>query len=317
MPEINTIEGAIEKLYTLNVGVIGTGSERHERPHKPLLLLSVLDLLATGIAQVDNVPWSVEFRERFTTYFKVVQRANDSNTPENPFYFLRGDGFWFPVEVRDGAERELGNTPTVAMAKQRCVFARIGAGMERFFRNKTDRNKLREALVSRYFPKQVAELRALFAERDPDGPAQEEAPRSKEEADDDYGLVGRNPAFRRIVLEAYDYQCAACGLRIKLPEADLTFVDGAHLIPFSVSRNDHPTNGLALCKNHHWAMDRFLIVPTPDGLWQASTRLDARRSPGEQALVALRGQPLLPPHDDAFRPDPAGLAWRSERLLSV
>ncbi len=24
-----------------------------------------------------------------------------------------------------------------------------------------------------------------------------------------------------------------------------------HLIPFSESRNNHPTNGLALCKNHH------------------------------------------------------------------
>jgi len=31
-----------------------------------------------------------------------------------------------------------------------------------------------------------------------------------------------------------------------------------HLIPFSESRNDHPTNGLALCKNHHWAMDRVM-----------------------------------------------------------
>ena len=118
------------------------------------------------------------------------------------------------------------------------------------------------------------------------------------------------------MLEAYDHQCAACGLRIKLPEADLTFVDGAHLIPFGVSGNDHPTNGLALCKNHHWAMDRFLIVPTPDRVWKTSSRLDARRSPGEQALVALHGQPLLPPHEDAFRPDPIGLAWRAERIYT-
>ncbi len=317
MPEIQTIEAAIDRLYSLNVGVVGSGPERHERPHKPLLLLCVLDMLATGEAQVENVLWSLELRERFTSYFRVVQRANDSNTPENPFYYLRGDGFWFPVELRGGAEWELGNTPTVAMAHQRCVFARIGAGMEHFFRNRSDRQKLREAVLSRYFPKQIAELSALFAAQDQDGPAREDAPRTKEDADCEYAPVGRNPAFRRIVLKAYDHQCAACGLRIKLPEADLTFVDGAHLIPFNISGNDHPTNGLALCKNHHWAMDRFLIVPTPQGLWQASPRLDARRSPGEQDLVALRGQPLLPPHDDAFRPDPVGLAWRAERVLAL
>ena len=33
---------AVEALYRLNTGVIGTGDSRHERPHKPLLLLAVL-----------------------------------------------------------------------------------------------------------------------------------------------------------------------------------------------------------------------------------------------------------------------------------
>jgi len=34
----------------------------------------------------------------------------------------------------------------------------------------------------------------------------------------------------------------------------------AHLIPFSASRNDHPTNGLALCKNHLGTMDH--VIPS-------------------------------------------------------
>ena len=32
---------AIEVLYRLNTGVIGTGACRHERPHKPVMLLAV------------------------------------------------------------------------------------------------------------------------------------------------------------------------------------------------------------------------------------------------------------------------------------
>ena len=315
---LRSIDEAIEILYGLNVGVIGSGNNRHERPHKPLLLLAVLDLLAAGRASADRVPWSQELREKFAAYFEAVRRNDDQNTPENPFYYLKGDEFWEPLENQDGIERALANTPTVAQAKAGNVFARVTGGLEAFLRTPEQRAKLRAALVSRYFPTARPLLSPLFIEPGMAAAKAEEATdsgRCKEDEGDD-ASPGRDPAFRRIVLEAYDHQCAACGLRIKLPEADLTFVDGAHLIPFGVSGNDHPTNGLALCKNHHWAMDRFLIVPTPDRVWKTSSRLDARRSPGEQALVALHGQPLLPPHEDAFRPDPIGLAWRAERIYT-
>ena len=86
------------------------------------------------------------------------------------------------------------------------------------------------------------------------------------------------------------------------------------LIPFSQSRNDHPTNGLALCKNHHWAMDRDIIAPGPDLHWHVSKHLDPRRSNGEKELHELAGKSLLLPKDPAFHPQEEGLAWRRERL---
>ena len=129
--------------------------------------------------------------------------------------------------------------------------------------------------------------------------------------------VGRSRGFRNKVLEIYDYQCAACGLRINIPGvADGTFVDAAHLIPFQESRNDHPTNGVALCKNHHWAMDRFLIAPSAEGVWRTSTRLLPHRSRGEEDLVRLSGRAVLPPREPAFAPALDALAWRCQRLLS-
>lgn len=315
MLNVRTIDETIETLYRLNVGVIGTGTNRHERPHKPTLLLAVLDLIARDRASVQHVPWSQELRERFAAYFEVVRRNDDKSTPENPFYYLRGDGFWEPIETQNGVERPLESTPTVAQATGGRVFARVVGGLEAFMGTPEQRAILREALVSRYFPTARLRLAPLFVEMGGDAASADESARCNED-EAEPRMPGRDPAFRRIVLEAYDFQCAACGLRIKLPDADVTFVDGAHIIPFGVSRNDHPTNGLALCKNHHWAMDRYLIVPTPEGIWKTSRRLDARRSLGEQALVALHEQPLLPPHDDAFRPDPVGLAWRAERIYA-
>ena len=100
-----------------------------------------------------------------------------------------------------------------------------------------------------------------------------------------------------------------------------------HLIPFSESRNDHPTNGLALCKNHHGTMDRNLIAPCPGtrpGIaagdagahWKVAKILDPRRSNGEKELIELSGKSLLLPKDQAFHPDRNGLEWRSQKLIA-
>ncbi len=136
-----------------------------------------------------------------------------------------------------------------------------------------------------------------------------------DEGADEQTEYGRSPAFRRLILDIYDHQCAACGLRIRLPATnDVSFIDAAHLIPFVQSHNDHPTNGLALCKNHHWAMDRHILAPGPDLLWHVSPLIDPRRSNGEQELHNLAGRSLLLPKDPAFQPDEEGLRWRCGKL---
>lgn len=80
--------------------------------------------------------------------------------------------------------------------------------------------------------------------------------------------------------------------------------------------NDHPTNGLALCKNHHWAMDRDIIAPGPDLHWHISRLLDPRRSTGEKELADLAGKSFLLPKDPAFHPGEEGLEWRHWRLIA-
>ncbi|MGL5016782.1 MAG: HNH endonuclease [Luteolibacter sp.] len=167
---------------------------------------------------------------------------------------------------------------------------------------------MREALISRYFPNslQIKNQQSSFINR-----------QSNLLVADEPLEYGCSPAFRRKILSIYDHQCAACGLRIKLHAGnDVSFIDAADLIPFSESQNDHPTNGLALCKNHHWAMDRNLIAPAPDHHWHVSKVLDPRRSNVEKDLIALSGQILLPPQDQAFHPGEKGLIYRLEKLAA-
>ncbi len=304
---IRTVDQAIERLYDLNVGVIGSGPERHERPHKPLLLLAALDLLDEGLATPDHIPWCDALRQHFTRRFQVVRTRDDDNTPDNPFRYLAGDGFWEPLEPTCMGIMPFRSQPLVRDFHS--VFARFTDGFDVIVANPVNRRRLRQALVARYFPNQATFLLDPAASAVPDPTA-----RAADDQTDAGTEYGRSPAFRRKILAIYDHQCTACGLRIKLPVKDVSFIDAAHLIPFADSHNDHPTNGLALCKNHHWAMDRALIAPGPDGVWHVARSVIRRRSTGEAELADLTGKPVLPPHDDAFRPDPAALRWRWERL---
>lgn len=66
-------------------------------------------------------------------------------------------------------------------------------------------------------------------------------------------------AFRERVLQAYQMRCTFCQLGHR------ELLDAAHIIPdYEPAGRSTIKNGLALCKLHHAAFDRFLIGVTPD-----------------------------------------------------
>lgn len=299
------LAAAIERLYDLNVGItpLEEGAP-HEKPHKPLLLLAAFDLIDEGGATPDRIPWCQALRDRFTARFLLVKKLNDRNNPDLPFRYLAGDDLWIALEAdgRTPAHRE------IRVSDIGKVFARFTNGFEHLAALPATRQLMREALISRYFP-HLSQMKNQHSSIDNH--------QSISRVAEDELEYGRSPAFRRKILDIYDHQCAACGLRIKLPAGnDVSFIDAAHLIPFAASGNDHPTNGLALCKNHHWAMDRDIIAPGPDLHWHISRLIDPRRSNGERELHELAGKSVLLPKDPAFHPMAEGLEWRLRKLTA-
>ena len=66
--------------------------------------------------------------------------------------------------------------------------------------------------------------------------------------------------FRRQVRNAYRSTCIVCGLQLPaLWEGGKAGVDAAHILPDSEFDLNHVTNGICLCKVHHWALDEGLI----------------------------------------------------------
>lgn len=65
----------------------------------------------------------------------------------------------------------------------------------------------------------------------------------------------RKRGFRQAVIEAYDFKCAICGLKINSPKRTIWEVEAAHIVPHSSKGKDDILNGLSLCHLHHWAFD--------------------------------------------------------------
>jgi putative restriction endonuclease len=308
MPDTKTWQYWLERLYNLRRDKCRT----HERPHKPVLLLAILDLLDRGVVAQNQVPLSPDLVKTFKRFFAVVRRHNDQPTIENPFFHLAGDGFWELVpEAGTDRPYQPGNVTRLPTIKTlRATYGRFDPGLYgAILTHPTSRQQLREALIVRYFPEYHEQLAAAAGE----SPPSSSEPLLHEEP------PGRDGAFRHTILEIYDYRCAACGIRVKISH-DFSLVEAAHIIPFGVSRNDKPDNGLALCPNHHWAMDRFLIAPCPHtkhraGIWRVGPMLDSRIE-GQRDLIALASQPVIPPTEEKFYPAQASLSWREQHLTT-
>lgn len=302
----------LERLYNLRRDKRGS----HERPHKPILLLSILHLIDRGQVKNNQVALTPELVKTFRRYFDVVRREDDQPSIENPFYFLSGDGFWQVEQPGTGPLYQPGNAISPpGMSILRSAAGHFDPQLWDLMQSPASRNQLREALVTRYFPDERQKLVAIALKAQPTTLAPSCGLQLNEEFEQ-----ARSGAFRQTILEIYDYTCAACGLRVRLNDG-FSLVDAAHLIPFNITRNDKPDNGLALCPNHHRAMDRFLIAPCPDpqhpaGIWRVGPALDARIE-GQKALLALDGHRVIAPAEEKFYPSIESLRWREEHLTTV
>lgn len=121
-------------------------------------------------------------------------------------------------------------------------------------------------------------------------------------------------SFRERVLKAYAEQCALCRLRHR------ELLDASHIIPDTDPRGEPEVrNGLALCKIHHTAFDRYFIGIRPDAIVEIrSDILEEEDGPMLQhGLKGLHGQKLHLPRQARHKPDPEALAYRYDQFQGL
>lgn len=129
-------------------------------------------------------------------------------------------------------------------------------------------------------------------------------------------------AFSAAVRRAYKNRCAFCGAVYGGIEGIVSGVDAAHILAWSKWDLDVVSNGIALCKLHHWAFDAGLMFPVVDKAGSYGvmfTELAFKLDPIDQARLGTDGQAIPDdwlPENKAERPSPKYLNRLYDDLLA-
>lgn len=272
-----------------------------EAPHKPLLLLVLLELAEQNTLPADRLWLTPELSYRFDTYWEVVAyRRPQKADIRLPFHHLGGDGLLSPFTETGSASLESRFTRYVCIDP-----AFFSAASDAGFREQA-----RRYLIARYF--QPAERNALYnLVGMPVPPDDQIAADASFVVPDDAAAIGRQARFRLNIVAAYNYTCALTRYRVTTIGSG-AIVDAAHIHEFAASRNNDPANGLALCKNAHWLFDAGLWSIDDEYRVIVATDAFSESAPEQTPLTAMHGKTLHLPANRQFWPDPVHLAWHRQ-----
>lgn len=325
------ISAALEKkLVSMRRDSSGGWDERTQgkAPHKPFLLLAVLDLVEVGVVRENLVRYEDELLVAFDLYWSECFPDRVTN-PAQPFWYLKGDGFWSLV-ARPGYEERLqamqdgGKVPSLAVLREVVAGARLEAELFELALTPSGRECVRGLLIGAHFS---AETRLALAARhavvvEAHRCASELRRRTERELgelfltrdplDAAFTEESRSIAFRAVVVDAYAHRCAVCDAHVRTPSGR-SAVEAAHIVPFAKCHSNDPRNGLALCGSHHWAFDNGMLTV------RASHRIKVHRYahelPADPAFLALDGRSIRLPADPKMAPAASALEWHEREVF--
>lgn len=301
-------------------GAVWTEATKRKAPHKPLLLLAVLDLVHRGVISTPFIAVTadlVELNELFNLYWRRVVPLGQTSSIAFPFSRLSREPFWklVPQPGKAITDAVINNTSSVSYLRKYALGAKLDDGLFRVMQSGEGREALRETLLQSCFSPEAASLlreqsiinREAF---DYSRLLEEQAhlPLVKEIVEaDNYRAAVRDQAFRRVVTSAYDHRCALCGIRIVTPDGH-TVVEAAHIVPWSKSKNDDIRNGMALCRTCHWGFDEGMLGVSDTYMVITSRSIGIDPNfPG--LLTSLSGRGIIPPRDREL--------WPSRKYLAL
>ena len=233
-------------------------------PHKAILLLVFIDQIEQDLLDPNAIQLSPQLAFQFLAYWEVIaQRGRSIGRVELPFFYLKSDGI-LQHFAKAGLEAALPAIRPTSVKSLSAVIDRskMPDSLFEFLGDARNRKTARCTLIQGdwFLPSERLALNEMFGFSKKE--VQAEASSANAEENISARQKGREARFRLTIVPLYRYTCALCGMKTITPSG-LTLVEAAHIHQFAKSKNNEPDNGVALCRNHHWAFDA--------GLWSIDT----------------------------------------------
>ncbi|HYW35135.1 MAG TPA: HNH endonuclease [Balneolaceae bacterium] len=277
---------------------------RGRAPHKPFLLLSVLDGIEIGWINDSQIILNQDLIETFFHYWNNVMGKERNTTIALPFFHMKSEPFW-ELRYKRGM-KPYKNSPSLGGLMNRLSCAQINKKLFEILSGVEGRKIFLRTLLKNYFSEEVQEhvlnlhninIGAYNYAQQLELIAAEPFVKYHAGNEEDFytwqKTQQREQGFGLTIREHYDHRCAVCRTKVKTPNG-ASLVEGAHIIPWSESKNDDPRNGLALCKTHHWMFDHNLLAVQPNYQIKLSAWLKNKGERVEDTLAWDREKILLP-----------------------
>ncbi|MFA6245526.1 MAG: HNH endonuclease [Mucilaginibacter sp.] len=292
-------------------------------PHKPVLLLTLLELMESGYASENRFYPDTELVGVFQENWRLL--VDSANHPDftQPFYYLQsekidGQGYWALIAM-PGCQV---NAHIKSINKLISVvnYGRFSDELFLFLSDAAKRAQVRRLLIETYFPSKAGEF--VTHKRKGEGYFHDleayilNAPEARKKIikiETEEEVYVRSGLFKRLVPQVYAQTCAISGMQLGSTFGH-TFVDACHIVPFSVSHDDRVTNGLALCPNIHRAFDRGLIAIGDDYSVLLSSHI-REKSEHAYSLTRFEGERMLLPEHKSAWPDVELLRWHRREVF--
>lgn len=296
-------------------------------PHKPVLLLSIAELVKRGEISENRIRITPELVLEFkNNWSKLVVTPHQPNFAL-PFFHLRSEPFWKLVPF---AGMQIGVTGSASVKsfrnlKDTVAYAEMDMELFLLLNDPVSNAVLEQTLLDAYFP----ETKGKWREMDPYTIGSEiskqiisdtsliyrkrieELQRKLSRDAFEEEMFVRGGAFKREIPRYYGYRCAISGLRVETSYT-IQLVDACHIIPFSESGDDTISNGICLTPTLHRAFDRGVITIDQQYRVRVSSLMKENESP--YSIGQFHGKQILLP-EKQFYPSLENLSKHSAKWI--
>lgn len=297
-------------------------------PHKPILLLSIIQLISKGIIPTNRIFITSDLLLSFRQNWKILVDTNHTNNFSLPFFHLRSEPFWYLV-AKPGKEIVTTSSKSIKSFKSlsdSIAFAEIDKDLFFLLQDPINQMWFEQLILENYFPnfKTVYKRPAINYEEEkieneilnePKEAYLDHMQNLKETLQEDEfeeEIFVRGSLFKKTIPKVYDYTCSITGMKVESTH-NIQMIDACHIYPFSISKDDTVTNGITLTPTLHRAFDRGLITINSNFVVRVSPTITKEES--NFTISQFDGRQIILPVNEKFYPSQESLIWHNKEVF--